>query len=70
MPALITAVLCRQVYAGNTLEHMYSDSCVHPGGLALMALDYNGYQVGPLPTCSQLANQMPCWLLHFCSVHN
>ena len=36
-----------QIYAGNTLEHMYSDSCVHPGGLALMALDYNGYQVGP-----------------------
>ena len=32
------------IYAGNTLAHMYSDAVVHPGGLALMALDYQGYQ--------------------------
>ena len=28
--------------AGNLLEHMYSTSVVHPGGMALMALDYQG----------------------------
>jgi hypothetical protein len=30
------------VYAGNLLKHMFSTSVVHPGGLALMALDYQG----------------------------
>eukprot|EP00040_Diaphanoeca_grandis_P027345 m.155549 g.155549 ORF g.155549 m.155549 type:complete len:802 (-) comp30939_c1_seq10:63-2468(-) len=30
------------IYAGNVLAHMYSDKVVHPGGLSLMALDYQG----------------------------
>ena len=32
------------VYAGNILEHMYSTKVVHPGGMIMFALDYQGYQ--------------------------